>query len=85
MLYHMGIQGINDPAVMEKLEENIALAYSRLYMTEEEKKKSQGDIVAEQNVFGRFAWGAVIGYYKGNFGSAHALKYWEHMMITHAD
>jgi len=81
LLYHMGRQGVYDEKVVEKLEENLALAYSRFFMTAEEKKASKLFLLGEKHLFGRYAWGAVIGYYKGNFGTAQALKYWEYMML----
>ena len=73
VLYHMGKQHKYDPELVENLEINLAL-----HRDESSKQSVQG----ENYVTGRYAMGAVIGYWMMNCGTAHGLKYWETFMLN---
>lgn len=61
---------------MKNLEMNLSL----------NKDDSQKQKVAGEGfVTARYAMGAVCGYWRLNYGSAYALKYWEHYMVTQAN
>lgn len=44
----------------------------------------EGDNRGEKDLTARYAFGAVIAYWRMNFGSAYGLKYWEHYMLNQA-
>ena len=73
VIYHMAKSGVYDPEALTGLEKNLSLSHGRTV-----------DIPGESNLQPRACFGAVAGYWKLNYGSAEALKYWEYQLLKYS-
>jgi len=77
VLYHMAKQNVFDPEIVQQMEANLVVDKSELKGTQ-----STGILLEESHITARYAFGAVISYWKMNWGTAFGLKYWEDFMVS---